>query len=267
MWRVLIAQPICRQADVPETTVAATPAPEESSEDSKVLAMVLGIAPAAGGPVAPEILVASATEFGEFELTAAAFTALPAVGEFQVAEAMVFAAPEPDVVPDEVPDGSEIMKALAVAPAAGGSMTPETGTTEAPTKAETPVTTTAAPAERETAAKPAQLAALVAPLPKLEAKPKLGRFVVLASYLKEAHARAAMERGREFQPRMARVHVRGKLYYRVVSGPYARDAIGAMRRTMIGGGFPDAWAAKLCQDTLRLAPCPAPPLPLNLTAN
>ncbi len=269
MWRVLVARPICRPADVPQTTVAAAPAAGES----EVLAMMLGVAPAAGGGRAPEILVASATEFGEFELTAAAFAALPAADESEVAEAMVIAAPEPDVVPDGVPDGSEVMEALAVAPAAGDAIDPETGTTEVPTKAETPAetptTSTAAPADRETAAKPVQLAALVAPLPNMKAKPnpKPARFVVLASYLKEAHARVAMKRGREFQPRMARVRVRGKLYYRVVSGPYARGAIGAMRRTMIGGGFPDAWTAKLCQDTLRLAPCPTAPLPLNVTTN
>ena len=101
----------------------------------------------------------------------------------------------------------------------------------------------------------------------MEAKPKLGRFVVLASYLKEAHARAAMKRGREFQPRMARAHVRGKLYYRVLSGPYARDAIGTMRRTLIGEGFPDAWTATLCQDTLRLVPCRTAPPPLDVSAN
>jgi hypothetical protein len=66
---------------------------------------------------------------------------------------------------------------------------------------------------------------------------------------------------------MARVRVRGKLYYRVVSGPYARSSIVTMRRTLIGEGFPDAWAATLCQDTLRLAPCRAAPPPLNVSAN
>ncbi|MCZ6607119.1 MAG: hypothetical protein O7A64_05580 [Alphaproteobacteria bacterium] len=253
MWRVLVARPICSETDVPETTVA------------------------------------TASEFGEFEVTAAVFAATPALDQFGVPETMVAAAP--------APAESEVMEALAVAPASGAPMAPETETltetlTETPAEmpaatasaakrptamaapkpeplaamTETPATT-AAPADRGTAAKPVQLAALVAPLPKLEAKPKLGRFVVLASYLKEAHARAAMKRGREFQPRMARVRVRGKLYYRVLSGPYARDAIGTMRRTLIGAGFPDAWTGTFCQDTLRLVPCRSAPPPLNVSTN
>ena len=312
MWRALQARPICRDADVPETMVAAAPgvAAAPAAEESEVLAMVLGAAPAAGGPVAPETAttetpteMAAATAMpGEFEATAAAFAAIAAAGG-----SMVAATPEPDgseapaaviavappagglMAPEtamaEAPGEPEVtVEVLAAVPAAGGPVAPETATTETP--AETPAAT-ASPAIRPTAmaatkpeplaamtgtpattaAKPIQLAALAVPLPSMEAKPKFGRFVVLASYLKEAHARAAMKRGQAFAPRMARVRVRGKLYYRVVSGPYARDAIGAMRRTMIGGGFPDAWAATLCQTTLRLAPCPAAPLPLNLTAN
>ena len=87
--------------------------------------------------MAPEILVASATEFGEFEVTAAAFAALPAAGG-----SMVAAAPKPD--------GSEVMEALAVAPADGGPKAPETATTETPAempaKAETPAEMPAATA-------------------------------------------------------------------------------------------------------------------------
>ena len=269
MWRVFVARPICRETDVPETTVA------------------------------------TASEFGEFEVTAAVFAATPALDQFGVPETMVAAAPAPAesevtvAVLAAAPelDGSEVMEALAVAPASGAPMAPETETlteTLTETPAEMPAATasaakrptdmaapkpeplaamtetpapTAAPADRGTAAKPVQLAALVAPLPKLEAKPKLGRFVVLASYLKEAHARAAMKRGREFQPRMARARVRGKLYYRVLSGPYARDVIGTMRRILIGEGFPDAWTGTFCQDTMRLAPCPTAPPPLNVSTN
>lgn len=275
MWRVFVARPICRDADVPKTTVAAAPAAGES----EVLAVVLGVAPAAGGPMAPETIVALATEFGEFEVTAAAFAAIPAAGG-----SMVAATPEPD--------GSEVMVALALAPAVRGSMAPETATTETPAEMpavaasaanrltatwatkpeplaatiETPATT-AAPADRGTAAKPVQLAALAALLPEREAKPKPGRFVVLGSYLKEANARDAMKRGHGFAPRMVRVRVDGRLFHRVVSGPYARDAIGTMRRTLIGEGFPDAWAATLCQDTLRLAPCRPARGSLNVSAN
>ena len=275
MWRALQARPICRDADVPATMVAAAPGPEES----EVLAVVLGVAPAAGGSMAPE--TATTEPHDEFEATAAAFAAVSEPGESEVAEAMVTAAPEPGEF--DLPAA-----VLGVAPAAGGSMAPEIATIKMPAAivpvanrptamaapkpeplaatTETPATT-AAPADRGTAAKPVQLAALAARLPEREAKPKPGRFVVLGSYLKEANARDAMKRGHEFAPRMVRVRVHGKLFHRVVSGPYARDAIGTMRRTLIGEGFPDAWTAKLCQDTLRLAPCPTAPLPLNVTAN
>ena len=286
MWRALQARPICRDADVPATMVAAAPAAGES----EVLAVVLGVAPAAGGPMAPETIVAAATEFGEFEATAAAFAAVPAAGG-----SMVGAAPKPD--------GSEVPEmVLGVALAAGGPMAPETVKAETPAKmpavtasaanrptarwatkpeplaatTETPArlpklyggqATTAAPADRGTAAKPVQLAALAARLPEREAKPKPGRFVVLGSYLNEANARDAMKRGHDFAPRMVRVRVHGRLFHRVVSGPYARSSIATMRRALIGEGFADAWTATLCQDTLRLAPCGAARLPLNVSAN
>ena len=135
---------------------------------------------------------------------------------------------------------------------------PLAATIETPATIGTPATT-AAPADRGTAAEPVQLAALAARLPKLAAKPKPGGFVVLGSYLLEAYARDAMKRGHEFRPRMVRVRVRGKLFHRVVSGPYARSSIATIRRALIGEGFSDAWTATLCQSTLRLAPCPTAP--------
>ena len=209
---------------------------------------------------------------GEFEATAAAFAAVPATDGSGLA-----------AVP--APDGSEVPAAVfGVAPPAGGPRAPEIAKAEIPaempiltavpaitptamaaTKPEPLVAMTETPAT--TTAKPVQLAALAVPLPSMDAKPKLGRFVVLGSYLNEANARDAMKRGDEFQPRMVRVRVRGKLFHRVVSGPFARGTIATMRRTLIGEGFPDAWIAKLCQSTLRLAPCPTAPLPLNLTSN
>ncbi len=262
MWRVLVARPICSETDVPETTVA------------------------------------TASEFGEFEVTAAVFAATPALDQLGLPETMVAAAPAPAESEVTVavlaaapePDGSEVMEALAVAPASGAPMAPETETlTETPVEmpaatasaakrptamaapkpeplaatTETPVTT-AAPAHRGTAAKPVQLAAR---LLEREAKPKPGRFVVLGSYLNEANAGAAMKRGHEFAPRKVRVRVHGRLFHRVVSGPYARSSIATMRRTLIGEGFADAWTATLCQDTLRLAPCRAARGSLNVSAN
>ncbi|MCZ6745247.1 MAG: hypothetical protein O7D31_11320, partial [Alphaproteobacteria bacterium] len=177
------------------------------------------------------------------------------------AEAMVTAAPAPGE--SEVP--AAVLGAIvpvAKRPTATWATKPEplAATIEPPAM-------TAAPADRGTAAKPVQLAALAARLPEREARPKPGRFVVLGSYLKEANARDAMRRGHEFQPRMVRVRVHGRLFHRVVSGPYARSSIVTMRRTLIGEGFADAWTATLCQDTLRLAPCRAAPPPLNVSAN
>ncbi|MCH8098774.1 MAG: hypothetical protein IID53_17105, partial [Proteobacteria bacterium] len=295
MWRVLQARPICRDADVPETMVAAAPevatppgvaaapAPEESPEESKMLAIALGVAPAAGGPVAPEIPVASATEFGEFEVTAAAFAATLVVEE----------SPEESKMPAAV---------LGVAPAAGGSTVPETarlpklygpspegygpqGGGQAVTASAANGTTAmaaikpgpmparlpklyggqaTAPADRETAAERVKPAILAAPSPEMEAKPKLGHFFVLGSYLLEARARVVMKRGRDFAPRIVRVRIHGKLFHRVVSGPYARSSIATMRRTLIAEGFRDAWIARLCQNNLRRAPCPTTLAPLNI---
>ncbi len=121
-----------------------------------------------------------------------------------------------------------------------------------------------APADRETAAEPVQPAILAAPLPEMEAKPKLGHFFVLGSYLLEARARVVMKHGRDFAPRIVRVRIHGKLFHRVVSGPYARSSIATMRRTLIAEGFPDAWIARLCQNNLHRAPCPTTLAPLNI---
>ena len=299
MWRALQDRPICGDREVPEVMVAAAPGPGESEvsavvltatpaadgsmapeiDVSKVPAAVFAVAPAAGGPMVPE--PATTEPHDEFEATAAAFAAVSEPGESEVAEAMVTAAPEPGEF--DLPAA-----VLGAAPAAGGSMAPEIATIKMPaaivpvakrptatwaTKpeplaatTETPATTTA-PADRGTAAKPVPLATLAALLPEWEAKPKPGRFVVLGSYLKEANARDAMKRGHDFAPRMVRVRVHGRLFHRVVSGPYARSSIVTMRRTLIGEGFGDAWTATLCQDTLSLAPCRAAPLPLNVSAN
>ncbi len=223
MWRALKDRPICRQADVPETMVAATPAPE-------VPAVVIAVAPAAGEPVAPENLVASATEFGEFEVTAAAFAAMLMAEESEAPAAVLEVAPETARLPKLY----------------GGQATAET-------PAEMPATD-AAPADRETAAEPVQLALLAPSLPKMEAEPKLGSFVVLGSFLKEARARDVMKLAHDFQPRIIRVRVRGKLFHRVVSGPYASSSIATMRRTLIGEGFRDAWTTTLCQNK----PCAGP---------
>jgi hypothetical protein len=214
--------------------------PTASAPDgSEVPAAVFGVAPAAGGPMAPVLAPESAPESAKAEVPAEMppLTALPAI------------TPPPMVAPMPAPRPAPLAARL---PKLYGGQ----ATTEAPA-------TTIAPADR----RPVQFAALAVPLPSMEAKPKFGRFVVLASYLKEAHARDAMKRGQAFAPRMARVRVRGKLYYRVVSGPYARSSVAAMRRALIGEGFPDAWTAKLCETTLSLAPCPTAPLPLNLTSN
>ena len=238
MWRALQARPICRDAVVPETMIAAAPEPGES----EALAAVLAAAPVAGGPTTQEIAKA--------EMSAEIPASAPV-------------APKPELPPVETtaagrPTTQEIAKAemSAEIPASAPA---------APKPELLPVETTATAADRGAAAKPVQLATLAAPLPEMEAQPKLGRFVVLGSYLKEASARAAMKRGQEFAPRMVRVRVLGKLFHRVVSGPYAPDSVGTMRRILIAEGFRDAWTATLCQNTLRRAPCRTAPARLNVS--
>ena len=67
-------------------------------------------------------------------------------------------------------------------------------------------------------------------------------------------------RGRIFAPRMVRVRVRGKVFHRVVSGPYARDTIPALRKSLAGEGFRKNWTTKLCENSLRAGPCHAMPV-------
>ncbi|MEE8517356.1 MAG: hypothetical protein V3T02_12010 [Alphaproteobacteria bacterium] len=100
----------------------------------------------------------------------------------------------------------------------------------------------------------------IASLAPAAAKPTARHFIILGSYLKEANAKDAMARGRDFAPRMVRVRVRGKLFHRVLSGPYARDAISTLRKTLAGEGFRQNWTIKLCENSLRAGPCHTMPV-------
>ncbi len=110
----------------------------------------------------------------------------------------------------------------------------------------------------------AVIAALAPAAAKPTAKPTARHFIVLGSYLKESNAKDAMTRGRDFAPRMVRVRVRGKVFHRVVSGPYAGDTIPTLRETLAGEGFRQNWTTKLCENSLRAGPCHA--IPVNLAA-
>ncbi len=114
-------------------------------------------------------------------------------------------------------------------------------------------------------ATPMEIASIAAMAPAA-ARPTARLFIVLGSYLKEANATDAMARGRDFAPRMVRVRVRGKVFHRVVTGPYARDAISTLRKTLAGEGFRQNWTAKLCENSLRAGPCHAMPVNVAIRA-
>ncbi len=106
----------------------------------------------------------------------------------------------------------------------------------------------------------AVIASLAPAAAKPTTKPTARHFIVLGSYLKQANAKDAMARGRDFAPRMVRVRVHGKVFHRVVSGPYARESISTLRKTLAGEGFRQNWTTKLCENSLRAGPCHATPV-------
>ncbi len=192
----------------------------------------------------------------------------PICREYEAPDAVLAAVPvvdEPTPSVDE-PDEAEILVAEAAT-----ETTPETKDTYIETvSASRPQREAVALAANEAnedivatsaEATPMEIAAIAALAPAAgKPKPKPRHFIVLGSYLKETYAKDALTRGRDFAPRMVRVRVRGKVYHRVVSGPYARDAISSVRKSLTGEGFRRSWSIKLCENSLRAGPCHATPV-------
>ena len=235
MWRVLKDRPICRDPETPDAVLAAVPVVDEPSP----AAQELDEAEIAITEAVPETMD---TYQGTYIETVSASR--------PQREAVALAANEANEDIVATPREATPREMTVIAEA-----TPmEMATHREATPMEMTVIAEATPMEM----------AVIAALAPAAAKPTARHFVILGSYLKEANAKDAMMRGRDFAPRMVRVRVRGKLFHRVVSGPYARDAISTLRKTLAGEGFRQNWTAKLCENSLRAGPCHA--MPVNVAA-
>ena len=98
-------------------------------------------------------------------------------------------------------------------------------------------------------------------------------YLVVGSFRHLDNARRRVARLDGFPVRVTPAEVGGKLYHRVVAGPFANGDMADARVHMASAGVAKAWAIKLCEADLAAPPCNAPtmaaqlPVPLNLAAN
>lgn len=227
MWRVFKDRPICHEYDAPDAVLAAVPVADEPS-------------PAAEELDEADIAVAEAVPETKDTYKDTYIETVSASRPQR--EAVALAA-------------NEVNQDIVATPAEATPM--KMAVVDEATPMEMAVVAEATPMEM----------AAIAVMAPAAAKPKARHFIVLGSYLEETNAKDAMTRGRDFAPRMVRVRVRGKLYHRVVSGPYARESISTLRKTLAGEGFRRSWSIKLCENSLRAGPCHATPVTIATGAS
>lgn len=271
MWRTLKERPICHKWKipdaVPDAVVAAAPAVDtpspaaqeldqaeiaiaETAPESEYTSMGTGNISPVTSNISPVTATVTATATAQ---VTAKVTAKDIYREMVSAsrpqrEAVALAANE--AANDAANDANDAIETAPKMPAPKIMATPAEAT---------PMEIASIAAISPAAAPPVEIASIAA-IPPATARPEARYFIVLGSYLQEANATDAMARGRDFAPRMVRVRVRGRVFHRVVSGPFARDAISTMRKTLTGEGFPNNWTAKLCMNSLRHGPCHAMPV-------
>lgn len=269
MWRALKERPICHKwiipDAVPETVVAAAPAVDtpspaaqeldqaeitiaETAPESEYTSMGTGNI----SPVTSNISPVTATVTATAQIIAKDTYSEMVSASRPQREAVALAANEAanDAANEAANDANDAIETAPKMPAPKIMATPAEAT---------PMEIASIAAISPAAAPPVEIASIAA-IPPATARPEARYFIVLGSYLQEANATDAMARGRDFAPRMVRVRVRGRVFHRVVSGPFARDAISTMRKTLTGEGFPNNWTAKLCMNSLRRGPCHAMPV-------
>ena len=98
-------------------------------------------------------------------------------------------------------------------------------------------------------------------------------YLVVGSFRHLDNAQRRVARLDGFPVRVTPAVVGGKLYHRVVAGPFANGDMADARAHMASAGVAKAWAINLCAVDLAASPCNAPttvaqlPAPLNLAAN
>ncbi|MFQ5957828.1 MAG: SPOR domain-containing protein [Alphaproteobacteria bacterium] len=83
-------------------------------------------------------------------------------------------------------------------------------------------------------------------------------YLVVASYRLSENADRLIERLQEFSPTITAAPIEGKVYFRVVTGPYTSAEITAVRERLAAKGLGESWAISLCTADLSAPPCAAP---------
>ena len=83
-------------------------------------------------------------------------------------------------------------------------------------------------------------------------------YLVVGSFASQAHADRAAKSHDGIDADVVPARVDGKIYYRVVAGPYEPKKVDALRKRLATTGVPDAWPIRLCPAELSTPPCTAP---------
>jgi septal ring-binding cell division protein DamX len=86
-------------------------------------------------------------------------------------------------------------------------------------------------------------------------------YLVVGSFASQDHADRAAKSHDGIDADVVPARVDGKIYYRVVAGPYEPRKVDALRKRLATAGVPDAWPIRLCPAELSTPPCTAPARP------
>ncbi len=86
--------------------------------------------------------------------------------------------------------------------------------------------------------------------------------LIVGSFRNKVNARRAAGTWRDLKPAVVEARVRGKTYFRVVTGPFANTAVAGRKGALRARGLLGVWAAKLCHGDKTNPGCIAlPPKP------
>lgn len=98
-------------------------------------------------------------------------------------------------------------------------------------------------------------------------------YLVVGSFRRLDNAKRRVARMSDATLRMTDAVVDGKLFHRVVAGPFDGEDMAAARLRAVAAGVANSWSINLCTSDLAMPPCASPtvlakgPVPMNLAAN
>lgn len=91
-----------------------------------------------------------------------------------------------------------------------------------------------------------------------EPESRKATYLVVASYRLAENADRLTKRLYELAPTITAAVIDGKIFFRVVMGPYTGAEIAAVRARLAAEGLTDSWAISLCTADLSAPPCAIP---------